>query len=190
MVTSQALYLALLGLLGVERGVELAISRAHARAAFARGGFEVGRAHYRVMAALHGSFFVACASEVLLFDRRFAGTLGVFAALVVLGAQVLRYAAVATLGPQWNVRIIVWPDAAPVTTGLYRFIRHPNYVAVVLELLFVPLVHGAFITAAVYSMCNAALLSVRIREEERALGAGYARAFRDRPRFVPRLFGG
>lgn len=189
-MTSQELYLGFLAVLGAERGIELAISRAHARAAFARGGFEVGRAHYRVMAVLHASFFVACAAEVLLLDRRFPGMFGAFAVVVVLAAQVLRYAAVSTLGQQWNVRIIVWPDAAPVTKGLYRFIRHPNYVAVVLELLFVPLVHGAFVTAAVYSMCNAALLVVRIREEERALGAGYAQAFRDRPRFVPRLFGG
>ena len=69
------------------------------------------------------------------------------------------------LGERWNVRIIVWPLAPPVTRGPYRFVRHPNYVAVGLELFFVPLIHGAFVTAAVFSACNAIVLAVRIREE-------------------------
>ena len=88
---------------------------------------------------------------------------------MVAFAQVLRYAAVFTLGSRWNVRIVVWPGKAPVTSGPYRFMRHPNYVAVVLEVLFVPLVHGAFWTATVFSACNAVLLWVRIRAEEALL---------------------
>jgi methyltransferase len=190
MVTSQVLYLGLLAVLGAERCVELLISRRNAARAFARGGFETGRAHYRVMAALHTAFLLSCGGEVVLLDRRFPSGWGIAALLVALLAQVLRYAAVVTLGERWNVRIIVWPSRAPVTAGLYRFVRHPNYVAVIVELLAVPMIHGAFITAIVFSACNAALLSVRIREEERALGAAYAAAFRERPRFIPRTLGG
>ena len=187
---SQGFYFLFLGLLGVERGVELAISRRNARAASQAGAFEVGQGQYRVMAAMHALFFASCAAEVGLLDRPFPGAIGFVALGLVVVAQALRYAAVLALGKMWNVRIIVWPLAPPVTRGLYRFVRHPNYVAVAIEVACVPLVHGAFLTAVVFSIANAAVLTVRIREEERALGASYAEAFRDRPRMIPRLFGG
>jgi methyltransferase len=135
-------------------------------------------------------FFAACAGEVLLLHRPFPGLFGFFALVVVCFAQMLRYAAMWALGERWNVRIIVWPASAPVTKGPYRFVRHPNYVAVIVELLAVPLVHGAFVSAMVFSFCNAWVLAVRIREEERALGPSYAAAFCERPRFIPRPFGG
>jgi methyltransferase len=179
-----------LALLAVERCVELAISRANARRAFAQGGFETGRGHYRVMACLHTAFLLSCGLEVVLLRRPFPGSFGFVALLVALLAQALRYAAVLTLGERWNVRIIVWPSAPLVTRGLYRYVRHPNYVAVILELVAVPLVHGAVLTAVVFTLSNAVLLAVRIREEERALGSPYADAFRGRPRFIPRSLSG
>lgn len=186
---SQGLFAGFLLLLGVERGVELALSRRNARWAFARGGVEVGRAHFRVMSALHLAFFAACAFEVFGYGRAFPGAVGWGALAVALAAQALRYWAIATLGPRWNVRIIVLPEAPPVTSGPYRFIRHPNYVAVVAELLAVPLVHGAVYTALLFTVLNAALLTVRIRAEERALGESYAAAFAERPRFLPSVRG-
>jgi methyltransferase len=186
MVTSQALYLGFLALLAGERGIELAISRENAKKAFAHGGFEVGRRHYAFMAAIHAMFFVCCAGEVLLLNRPFPGVLGFIALLAAIAAQGLRYSAVSALGERWNVRIIVWPSHDPVTGGPYRFIRHPNYVAVIIELFAVPLVHGAFVSALFFSICNAILLAVRIREEERALGPAYAAAFAHHPRFIPK----
>lgn len=179
------LYLALLFVLGAERIGELALSRRNAARAFARGGIEFGQAHFRVMGALHGLFLVACAAEVVLLERPFPGTLGWACLGGAVLAQLLRYWAVLTLGEKWNVRVIVVPGDPPVTSGPYRFVRHPNYVAVVLELLCVPLIHGAWITAAVFGAANLALLAVRIRAEEAALGATYARAFARMPRFVP-----
>ena len=190
MVTSRALYLAFLGLLAVERIAELVLSKVNRRIAFQNGAFEVGQAHYRVMAAMHSLFFVSCAAEVLVFDRAFPGALGFAALGFALLAQALRYSAVFALGRRWNVRIIVWPLAPPVTRGPYRFVRHPNYAAVVIELASIPLIHGAFLTAVAFSIGNAAILATRIREEERALGARYADEFRNRPRMIPRLFGG
>jgi methyltransferase len=189
-VTSQSLYFGFLALVVAERGLELAISRANGRAAFASGAFEVGRRHYRYMAAMHAAFFVACAAEVLFFDRRFPGLLGYVVLALVGVAQGLRYAAVRALGKRWNVRIVVWPGIPPVTAGPYRFVRHPNYVAVAVEIACIPLVHGAWLTAAAFSICNAVVLFVRIGEEELALGRAYADAFRDRPRMIPRLFDG
>jgi len=189
-VTSQALYFGFLILLSAERCVELAISRANARVAFENGAFEVGQRHYRFMALLHTLFFLSCAAEVHFLERPFAGNIGYVALVCALLGQALRYSAVSALGRRWNVRIIVWPLAEPVATGPYRFVRHPNYLAVGIELAAIPLVHGAFLTALVFSIGNVIVLSVRIREEERALGERYAETFRDRPRFIPRFFGG
>jgi methyltransferase len=179
------LYLALLLLVGAERLVELRLSSRNAARAFARGAVEAGQRHYRVMKVLHTLFLVSCAAEVLLLHRPFPGELGWAALAVALLAQGLRYWAIATLGERWNTRVIVLPDAEPVTGGPYRWVRHPNYVAVILELAALPLVHGAYLTAIVFSVANALLLRVRIRVEEQALGARYARAFGAQPRFLP-----
>lgn len=187
MVISQSLYLALLGLLAVERIYELRLSRRNAAWAFARGGVEAGQGHYPVMAAFHTLFLGACAAEVILVPRAFPGVLGWAALAAAVAAQALRYWAVRTLGPRWNTRVIVVPDLPPVTGGPYRYLRHPNYVAVVLEMVAVPLIHGAFVTAAVFSLGNALLLAARIRAEEAALGPAWADAFARRPRFVPEV---
>ncbi len=182
---SRPLYLGFLGLLALERLFELRLSRRNARRAFARGAVEIGQRHYRVMAAFHSLFFVACAGEVVLLRRRSQGALGVAALGVALGAQALRYWAIATLGDRWNVRVIVEPREAPIVSGPYRWLRHPNYLAVALEMLSVPLIGGAWLTAIGASLGNALLLRVRIPAEERALGNSYAAAFAGTPRLVP-----
>lgn len=178
-------YLAFLVLLAAERLYELRLSRRNARASMARGGVEVGRAHYRVMTALHTAFLLCCALEVVALRRPFPGVPGALALVGVLASQGLRYWAIAALGQRWNTRIIFVPGEAPVVSGPYRWVRHPNYVAVIAEIALVPLVHGAWLTAVAFSIANAALLAVRIRAEERALGGSYAVAFAGRPRFIP-----
>jgi methyltransferase len=190
MVTSVQLYLGLLLAVALERGVELFLSARNARLARARGGVETGQGHYPVMAVFHGVFLLACALEVVLLHRPFPGAVGWVALAVVLAAQGLRYWAIATLGWRWNTRIVVVPGAAPVTGGPYRFVRHPNYVAVIAEMVALPLVHGAWLTALVFSLGNVWLLRVRIRAEEHALGAPWEQAFAGRPRFVPGGHGG
>ncbi len=190
MVSSVHGYFIFLGLLAAERGVELALSRRNARIAFARGAREYGRAQFRVMAAFHTAFLASCVLEVALLHRSFPGVLGAIALVGALGSQALRYWAISTLGERWNVRIIVVPGDEPITGGPYRFIRHPNYAAVALEIACVPLVHGAWLTAIAFSLANAAVLSKRIRAEEEALGGGYAAAFARRPRFFPRFHRG
>jgi methyltransferase len=190
MVTSVQLYLGLLVAVATERGVELVLSARNARLARERGGVETGQGHYPVMAVFHGLFLVACALEVVLLRRPFPGALGWLALAAVLAAQALRYWAIATLGWRWNTRIVVVPGAPPVTGGPYRFVRHPNYVAVIAEMVALPLVHGAWLTAVFCSLGNAWLLRVRIRAEEQALGEPWEHAFAGRPRFVPGGHGG
>jgi len=186
-VSSTAAYLALLGALGAERLFELRLSARHAAWALARGGVEEGRRHFLFMKGLHTAFLLACAAEVVLCQRPFVPTLGVPMLALALAAQGLRYWAVRSLGPHWNVRVIVVPGAAAVTRGPYRFLRHPNYLAVVIEGFAVPLIHGAWWTALGFSLLNACLLVVRIRCEERALTLhnDYAARFAGAHRFWP-----
>jgi methyltransferase len=187
MVTSRTLYLCFLAFIGAERMVELWLSRRNAARAFARGGREHGRDHFPFVVLQQIAFLVSCAAESAI--RRFPGALGYCALVVAIAAQGLRYWAVFSLGDRWNARVIVVANEPPVDRGPYRFIRHPNYLAVVLEMIAIPLVHGCWITAVVFSLANTAMLRVRIRSEEAALGEPWERAFAGRPRFLPGGFG-
>ena len=171
MTASLLAYEVLIAVVVVERCTELAVSKRHARALFARGAVEHGAGHYRPMVALHTAFLLGCALEPWLADRPFIPALGIPMILVVLAAQLLRWWAIATLGIHWNTRVIVLPAAPRIAAGPYRWFPHPNYVAVVAEGIALPLVHSAWITALVFTTLNAWLLSVRIRTEDAALRA-------------------
>ncbi|MEU3450846.1 isoprenylcysteine carboxylmethyltransferase family protein [Streptomyces thermolilacinus] len=153
----------------VERGAELVVARRNARWSLARGAVESGRRHYPVMVALHTGLLVGCVAEVWLAGRPFDPLLGWTMLAAVVAAQALRWWCVVTLGPRWNTRVLVVPGLPLVAGGPYRWLRHPNYVAVVVEGLALPLVHGAWVTATVFTLANAALLAVRVRCEEAAL---------------------
>jgi len=180
-------YYALLAFVAAERIFELRLSHRNAKWALSRGGIEVGASHFRWMQLLHGCFLGCCALEVSLCHRAFDPRLGIPMFALMLSAQALRYWAIATLGPRWNVRVIVQPGLPVVTSGPYRWLRHPNYLAVVLEGVAIPLVYSAWWTALVFSVLNAWLLRVRIAVEERALveHCAYEEALGDRPLIVP-----
>lgn len=171
-VDSRLLYTLLVALVAVQRLAELRVSRRHERALRARGAVEAGAGHYPVMVALHALFLVACAAEVWLLERPFVPWLGWPALAVLLAAQGLRYWTLSTLGERWTTRVLVPPGEPPVTAGPFRFVRHPNYLAVALEIAALPLIHTAWLTALLFSLANAALLRVRIGVEERALSEG------------------
>lgn len=177
---TRILYLLLLAAIVVERLAELAITQRNRAWALSQGGLEVGRDHYRWMVAVHTAFLLACPAEVWLLDRPFDPRLGI-PMLGLLGlSMALRYWAVATLGKRWTTRVICVPGLPVITGGPYRFVRHPNYVAVVIEILALPLVHGAWITAALFSVANLLVLRTRIRVEEAALDEhnDYRKSFR------------
>jgi len=178
-------YLAGLGALGAERLVELALSKRNRAWAVRAGGVEVGVGHSRVMVAVHAGFLAAAALEPWLFERPFTPWLGWPCVGLALGAQALRYWAVFTLGRRWNTRVVVLPWLEPIAGGPYRWLRHPNYVAVIVEIAAVPLIHGAFFTAALFSLANGVLLAVRIHVEEAALGPRWQEVFAERARFIP-----
>ncbi|HEY6419264.1 MAG TPA: isoprenylcysteine carboxylmethyltransferase family protein [Candidatus Binataceae bacterium] len=187
MVISLRTYLILLAAVVVERIHELTIARGNARRAFAEGAIEVGHAHYRAIVVMHTLFIASCACEAIFFPHHVAPMVSWLALGAALAAQALRYWARSSLGERWNTRIIVLPGAPPITRGPYRFMRHPNYLAVIIEMAAVPMVGGAIVTAAVFTIANAIVLAIRIPAEERAMGALYAGAFSDERRFIPRI---
>ena len=172
---SLAVYAALVVATGIERVVELVVSTRNARWSFERGGRESGRGHFPAMVALHTGLLVACIAEVALADRPFLPWLGWPALVVVLASQALRWWCISVLGPQWNTRVIVVPDLPLVRRGPYRWLNHPNYVAVVAEGVALPLVHTAWVTALAFTVLNAVLLlGFRIPAKERARAAARA----------------
>lgn len=164
-------YWALLAVIGCERLAELAVSQRHAVALRRRGGVEFGQGHFPVMVALHAALLAGCVAEPLLLHRAFVPALGYPMIVVVVAANTLRWWCIATLGERWTARVIVVPGLPLVRTGPYRWFAHPNYVAVVVEGAALPLAGGAWITACAFTALNAALLTVRLRCETRALNA-------------------
>ncbi len=155
----------LLAVLVVQRALELRLAKRNEAWAREQGAKEFGARHYPAFFILHGGWMLGW-----LFESE-ALPPGWWAwALVFAAAQGLRYWAIGTLGQPWNTRVLVLPGRAPIVAGPYRFLPHPNYLAVALELAAVPLVVGATWTAVIASVLNAALLlGVRIPCEMRAL---------------------
>ncbi|WNG81429.1 isoprenylcysteine carboxyl methyltransferase family protein [Mycobacterium sp. ITM-2016-00316] len=164
------MYYLFIVLIGLERLVELAVSRRNANWSFARGGREFGQGHYPVMVAMHSALLLSCIAEVAFAHRPFIPALGWPMVAVVAASTVVRWWCVATLGKHWNPRLIIVPGAELVRSGPYRWIHHPNYTAVAVEVAALPLVHSAWLTAIVFTIANAAVLRVRISAENLALG--------------------
>lgn len=146
------------------------LSRRHARALLARGAVESGARDYPWMVAVHSTLLVAAPAEALLLDRPFLPWLGWPMLALVAATMALRYWVVATLGERWTTRVLVLPGAPLVTRGPFRFLRHPNYLAVALEVVALPLVHTAWLTALLWGTANLLVLRRRIAVEDAALG--------------------
>ena len=168
-MTSLAAFTVLVALVGLERVAELVVSTRNAAWSKERGGVETGLGHFPFMVALHTGLLAGALVEAWVRRPDVPGVLAWSMLALVLASQSLRWWCIAALGRRWNTRVIVVPGLAPVRSGPYRLLRHPNYVAVVVEGLALPLVHAAWVTALVFTVANAGLLAVRIRCEDRAL---------------------
>ncbi len=155
-------------LVGVQRLFELRYSRRNERRLRAKGAVERGAGHYPFMVGIHALWLISTLVEGLLRGPVFPFWWPVPLILFLI-VQPLRYWAIFSLGENWNVRILVVPERKLVRRGPYRYFSHPNYVVVAVEVLALPLIFGAWVTALVFTVLNAAFLSVRISEEERAL---------------------
>ena len=162
-------YTVIVALVVVERLVELILARRNTRYQLDRGGIEHGAGHYPVMVLLHSALLVGCLAETWFLDRPFIPALGFPMIGMLILSQVVRYWVVMTLGQRWTTRVIVVPGDTRIETGPYRFLNHPNYVAVVAEGMALPLIYSNWITAAIFSAANAVLLATRVRIENKAL---------------------
>jgi methyltransferase len=165
---SEAVILVGVALVAAQRLFELVLARGNERKTRSRGAVERGRGHYPFIVALHVLWLVSTLVEGLLRGPDFPAYWPVPLTLFLL-VQPLRYWAVFSLKENWNTRILVVPGAKPVRRGPYRYLSHPNYMVVVVEILAFPLIFGAWITALVFTVLNAVVLYMRIREENRAL---------------------
>ena len=164
-------YLLLIGAVAVERLAEVVVAERHRSVSKERGGVEFGAEHYPAMVTLHTALLAGCLLEPVLLHRPFIPALGWPMLVIAVAAQALRWWCITTLGYQWNTRVIVIPGAERITGGPYRFLPHPNYVAVIAEGIALPLVHTAWITALVFTILNAVLLRTRIHVENGALAS-------------------
>jgi methyltransferase len=169
-------FYALLVVIAFERLAELVVSKRHADRSLREGGQETGQGHFPVMVTLHTALLAGCWVEAIALHRMFIPALGWPMLVLVASANGLRWWCIATLGPRWSARVIVMPGQPLVRAGPYRWFRHPNYVAVIVEGAALPLVGSAWITALTFTVLNAALLTVRVRCEGRALAASTAAA--------------
>jgi methyltransferase len=186
-MTSTTLFIVLVTAVGAARLIEMRLSRRHQRALAERGAPLLPEPGFRAMVLLHTGVLVGAVLEVLLLSRPFILAVAVPALTLVLLGNALRLWVIATLGPHWNVRVVRSMDLGVVTSGPYRFVRHPNYVAVFVELLALPLVHGAYLTSIAGALLHVAVLRRRITLEESVLMAdpAYRHAFEGKPRFLP-----
>lgn len=162
-------YTALIVLVALERIAELVVSQRHLQWSRARGGVEFGAGHYPFMVVLHTGLLVGALAEVWWWPTPIIPVVSWAMLALVVASQALRWWCIATLGSRWNTRIVIVPGLPKVTGGPYRWLAHPNYVAVVVEGIALPMVGFAWVTAVVFTALNLVLLRVRIRAEDAAL---------------------
>ncbi|MGG1675205.1 isoprenylcysteine carboxyl methyltransferase family protein [Neobacillus sp. NRS-1170] len=171
-----------------QRIVELLVAKNNESWMMQRGAIEFGEGHYRFMVLMHSLFFISLLLEKLLFNRGLSIVWPLILIIFVL-AQLFRIWVIASLGRFWNTKIIVLPDAPAIRKGPYRYMKHPNYFVVTIELLVIPSLFSAYLTAFLFMIINAIMLDIRIREEENALKSltEYEGTFKDCHRFIPKF---
>jgi methyltransferase len=183
-------YLGLLVAVAALRLLELRISKHHQKEMLGRGAARVEEPRFRWMVVLHTAVLIGSAVEVVFLHRPFLPVLGTSMLIIFLAANVVRWWVIRTLGEHWNVQVVDSTRLGVVTSGPFRFVRHPNYAAVFAEMIALPLIHTAWITAVVGTVAHAIVLKMRLSTEERVLFANpdYRAAMSGKPRFLPGLF--
>ncbi|WP_328589276.1 isoprenylcysteine carboxyl methyltransferase family protein [Litchfieldia alkalitelluris] len=169
-----------------QRMIELYIAHRNESWMKKKGAYEIGGGHYKYIVAIHTLFFVVYFFEVFIKGVQISSAFKVILCFFVL-TQLLRLWVIKSLGKYWNTKIIILPNEEIVKKGPYKYLRHPNYVIVALELVLIPLLYNAYITAVVFTLLNIFVLSIRIPTEERALSSltNYKDHFSEKNRFVP-----
>ncbi|HKV24714.1 MAG TPA: isoprenylcysteine carboxylmethyltransferase family protein [Candidatus Acidoferrum sp.] len=183
-------FLGLLIAVALLRILELQISRRHQKKMVAIGASKIDEPRFRWMVALHTAVLVGAAIEVLFLHRPFLPVLAAVMLVIFLAANGMRWWVIRTMGNHWNVQVMDSSKLGVVTSGPFRYVRHPNYAAVFAEMLSLPLIHTAWITAAAGTLAHVLVLSQRLSTEESILLANpeYRAAMAGKPRFIPKVF--
>jgi methyltransferase len=178
----------LIGFIVLQRMVELRIAKSNEKWMKKQGATEFGVSHYHYMVLMHVLFFVCLITEKVYWHHGLSHLWPILLSIFFV-AQVIRIWVIASLGRYWNTKIIVLRDALVIKKGPYRFIKHPNYFVVAIELLVLPLLFNLYITASLFTVLNAFILMIRIPEEERALKelTEYEGHFQEYNRFLPKV---
>ena len=168
----------------------LRISRIHQQEMIGHGASKVDEPRFRWMVVLHTAVLVGAGCEVVLLRRPFIPILASVCFAIFIGANMVRWWVIRTLGEHWNVQVMNSTGLGVITSGPFRYVRHPNYAAVFVEMLVLPLIHTAWITALLGSAAHILVLSQRLATEEKVLfsDAHYRDAMSGKPRFLPGLF--
>jgi methyltransferase len=156
-------------LVAIERVVELLVSKRNLAWSKDHGGIEFSFGHYPFMVILHSSLLIGSLVEIYISKPKLIPALAWTMFGLVMASQILRWWCVTTLGKRWNTRIVIVPNLARVISGPYKYLNHPNYVAVVIEGFALPMVGFSWITASIFTTLNIPLMIVRIRAENQAL---------------------
>ena len=183
-------YFVLLALVGLGRLVELRISRRNQEKLKEQGFRKVAEPHFRFLVFMHGAVLACAAAEVLLLHRPLIPWLAATMATLFVFSNVLRWWVIHSLAEHWNVEIMAASRIGVVTSGPYRWVRHPNYVGVVMEVFSLPMIHTAWITALAGTLAYIEILRRRLKLEEGVLMADpiYRSAMGDKGRFLPKVF--
>jgi methyltransferase len=183
-------FLGLLLAVALLRLVELRISKRHRSEMTAHGAVKVDEPKFRWMVMLHTGVLIGAAVEVVALRRPFIPALAATMFVIFLAANAVRWWVIRTLGKHWNVQVMDSTRLGVITSGPFRFVRHPNYAAVFVEMLALPLIHTAWITALAGTLAHVVVLTQRLSTEERVLFANpeYRARMAGKPRFLPGLF--
>ncbi len=162
------LFWIIIAILGIQRLIELLIARRNERIVKSNGAREYDQKGYKLIVLMHIAFFISLISEYVSFGK----TLNHYwipLVILFLLAQALRYWAITSLGYYWNTKILVTPNTSPISRGPYKYIRHPNYLAVIVEIAVIPLIFSCYLTSIIFTILNLIVLRRRIQIEEQAL---------------------
>jgi methyltransferase len=190
MVLSRAVYVGLVGMVALLRLVELRISKRNQQRLVERGAKKAADPRFPAMVVVHTCVLAGAAAEVVFLERPFYPALAAVMGALFLAANAVRWWVIRTLGAHWNVQVMDSARLGVVTRGPYRWVRHPNYSAVFVEMLALPLIHTAWFTAIAGTAAHVWVLRGRIAAEEKVLLAepAYRAAMAGKPRFLPFLF--
>lgn len=151
-----------------QRVIELNIAKSNERWIKERGGFEKYPKHYKWFIIIHVSFFISILIEVYFRDRLYV-PLHYSLLLLFVATQAIRIWCIKSLGRFWNTKILILPGVTLIRKGPYKYVKHPNYIIVGLELFIIPLLFKAYVVAFIFPMLHIILLMIRIPSEEKAL---------------------